>query len=72
MTATTPNESTPMEVRSASPASPTDPETYRQIVVQADRSDAERAAHRDPDAYIALFIAAANDLPQCPQAETST
>lgn len=39
----------------------TNPEMYRQIVHQADGSDAEAAATRDPDAYVALFLAEAED-----------
>lgn len=38
-----------------------DPDTYWQIVAQADGSEAEGAARRDPDAYVALFMAAAQD-----------
>jgi hypothetical protein len=39
-----------------------DPDTFAQIVAQADGSDAEAAAQRDPVAYVALFMAAAEDV----------
>jgi hypothetical protein len=37
------------------------PELYQQILSQADGSDAEEAARREPDAYVALFLAEAED-----------
>ena len=38
-----------------------DPDTFWRIVARADGSDAEVAARRDPVAYVALFMAAADD-----------
>jgi len=38
-----------------------DPEVYRQILSQADGSTAEEAAGRDPDAFVALFLAEAEE-----------
>jgi hypothetical protein len=38
-----------------------DPTTYAQVLARADGSEAEGAARRDPDAYIALFLAAWDD-----------
>jgi hypothetical protein len=39
-----------------------DPETYHQILdTAADGSEAEAAARRDPDAYVALFLSHAED-----------
>jgi hypothetical protein len=38
-----------------------EPETYARVLAQADGSEAEGAAHRDPDAYVALFLASWND-----------
>jgi hypothetical protein len=38
-----------------------DPEMYEQILRQADGSPAEAAAARDPDAYVALFLAEAEN-----------
>lgn len=38
-----------------------DPATYARVLQQADGSEAEDAAARDPDAYVALFLAAASD-----------
>jgi hypothetical protein len=34
-----------------------DPTLYAEVLSQADGSEAEGAAHRDPDAYVALFLA---------------
>jgi hypothetical protein len=40
----------------------TDPETYTQVLARAESNpEAAAAAARDPDAYVALFIAAAAD-----------
>jgi hypothetical protein len=39
-----------------------DPETYATVLAQADGSEAEGAARRDPDAYVALFLAAYEDV----------
>jgi hypothetical protein len=39
----------------------TDPALYAQVLAQADGSEAEEAARRDPDAYVALFLAAWKD-----------
>lgn len=33
-----------------------DPDTYWQIAAQADGGEAEAAARRDPDAYVAIFL----------------
>jgi hypothetical protein len=49
--------------RAASQLRANDPDGYWHIIAQADGSEAEQAAHRDPDAYVALFMAAASDLP---------
>jgi len=38
-----------------------DPETDWQIVAEADGSEADAAARRDPDAHVALFMTAARD-----------
>ena len=38
------------------------PELFEQILAQADGSDAEDAARRDPVAYVALFLKAADDV----------
>lgn len=38
-----------------------DPTVYAQVLAQADGSEAEGAARRDPDAYVALFLAAYDD-----------
>lgn len=38
-----------------------DPALYQQLLAQADGTDAEAAARRDPDAYVALFLAATED-----------
>lgn len=38
-----------------------DPDTYAQILSQAEGGEAAEAAARDPDAYVALFLAAARD-----------
>jgi hypothetical protein len=38
-----------------------DPDVYSQILAQATGTDAEEAARRDPDAYVALFLAEARD-----------
>jgi hypothetical protein len=38
-----------------------DPDLYRRIVEQATGSDAEEPMRRDPDAYVALFLAEAKD-----------
>jgi len=35
---------------------------YRRILSQSDGSGAKAAARRDPDAYVALFLAAADDM----------
>lgn len=37
------------------------PDLYAQILAQADGSEAEAAARRNPDAYVALFLAEAGD-----------
>ena len=36
----------------------TNPETYQEILRQAEGSEAEAAAASDPDAFVALFLAA--------------
>lgn len=41
-----------------------EPELYAQALAQANGSDAEAAAKRDPDAYVALFLAAFEDEKQ--------
>ena len=38
-----------------------DPDTFWRVVARANGSDAEAAAQRDPIAYVALFMAAADD-----------
>lgn len=38
-----------------------DPEMYQTILSQADGSAAEEPARRDPDAYVAIFLAEAAD-----------
>lgn len=38
-----------------------DPAVFAQILAQADGTDAEDAARRDPVAYVALFMHAADD-----------
>jgi hypothetical protein len=48
--------------RAARQLQTSDPATYEQIVAQADGSEAEHAARRDPDAYVALFLAEANKI----------
>lgn len=37
------------------------PAMYRQILAQADGTDAEEAARQNPDVYVALFLAEAGD-----------
>ena len=39
-----------------------DPALYKQILVQADGTDAEDAARRNPVEYVALFLKAADDV----------
>jgi hypothetical protein len=39
-----------------------DPDTYWKIVAQADGSEAEAPARRDPDAYVALFMDSAQRM----------
>jgi len=38
-----------------------DPESYAQMLAQADGSEAEESARRDPDAYVALILAGLDD-----------
>ncbi len=40
----------------------TDPETYSQILSHAEEGEPEEVARRDPDAFVALFLASAADL----------
>lgn len=42
-----------------------DPEMYQQILAQANGTDAEDAARRHPDEYVALFLKAADDVGSC-------
>jgi hypothetical protein len=41
-----------------------EPETYAYIPAEADGSEPEDAARRDPEAYVALFVAALDDEPE--------
>jgi len=46
-----------------------DPSLYNQLLAQAEGGEAEAASRRDPDAYVALFLAAWDDEQESAQPE---